>query len=99
MFIKDGMAHADNQEVELEVKRIEYIAENKFKVVFSTNEEKIFDISPLLNSQAFSILKENDNLSKVSLEYGVPSWLDGQIDLSPDYIYSHSEKSTNKKYA
>ena len=65
------------------------MAEHRLWLRFNTEEIKVFDFKPLLSAPAFHPLKEITLFNTVFLEYGVPVWGDGSIDIAPEYLYEH----------
>lgn len=56
-------------------------------VRFNNSEVKIFDFKPLLNAPAFAPLTNPDIFKSVYIDYGVPVWNDGDIDIAPETLY------------
>jgi len=56
-------------------------------IKFNTEEYKIFDFKPFLNEPAFIPLKDLSVFKNIRLNDGVPTWCDGEIDISPDILY------------
>jgi len=63
------------------------ICDYKLKAEFINGEIKIYDFSPQLEFPAFRPLKDKKLFSKVSLDHGIPVWLDGEIDIAPEILY------------
>jgi len=63
------------------------ISDYKLKVEFINGEVKIYDFSSQLDFPAFKPLKDKKIFSKVSLDHGIPIWLDGEIDIAPEVLY------------
>ena len=59
----------------------------KLWVRFNTGEAKIFDFKPMLDMPAFAALKNTELFNRVYIDYGVPVWNDGDIDIAPEKIY------------
>ena len=66
---------------------IHCLCDYKLKVEFINGEVKIYDFSQQLNFPAFQPLKDKRVFSNVSLDRGVPVWLDGEIDIAPEVLY------------
>jgi hypothetical protein len=62
----------------------------------------VFDLEPLLDAPAFIPLKDPAIFQDVKLDYGIPTWCDGRIDLSPAFIYVKGKRKiveeTKSKY-
>jgi hypothetical protein len=87
MHLKDGIAYADNLVAPIFVKSVRALDNYRLWIRFSTGEVKVFDFNPILDSPAFAPLKEKSVFENVYLDYGCPVWKDGEIDISPEWIY------------
>lgn len=89
MYIKDGIAYAGEQRPPIRVSGVRPMAEHRLWVRFNTGEAKIFDFSDELESPAFAPLRDREIFDGVYIDYGVPMWNDGEIDIAPEYLYQH----------
>ncbi len=89
MYIKDGIAYAGEAEKSLKVYGVRPLDGYKLWVRFSTGEAKICDFKELLDSPAFSPLKDKRLFNSVYLDYGVTVWNEGEIDIAPEYLYQN----------
>lgn len=89
MYIKNGIAYAGEQKQPLKISGVRPLADYKLWLRFSDGEAKIFDFSGLLNSPAFSPLKDKSVFDSVYIDYGVTVWNEGDIDIAPEYLYEH----------
>lgn len=87
MYIVDGIAYAGEQTPQIKVSGIRPLPDHKLWVRFQTGEAKIFDFKPLLESPAFRPLADESVFRGVYIDYGVPVWNDGDIDISPETLY------------
>lgn len=71
----------------------------KLWVRFNTGEAKIFDFKPLLDMPAFAPLKSPELFNRVYIDYGIPVWNDGDIDMAPERIYQEGVSCDNQKGA
>lgn len=90
MYIIDGIAYAGNSTPEMKVCGVRPLNDRRLWLRFSTGEAKVFDFSPLLSKPAFSPLVNEAVFKDVYLDYGIPTWNDGEIDISPAYLYENS---------
>ena len=62
-------------------------------VRFNTGEQRIYDFKPLLAKAAFAPLKDIEVFNSVYIDYGVTVWCDGEIDISPNELYTNGAKA------
>jgi hypothetical protein len=55
-----------------------------------SHEVRAYDVKPFFEYPLFSKLKNPEAFRSVYLDYGVPTWLDGEIDISPETLFSDS---------
>ena len=94
MYEKDGMVYAgemDNPRNLVTVKGVRPLGNYKLWLRFSTDEKKIFDVSPLLDFPAFAPLKDKNVFADVYLDYETVVWKDGEIDIAPETLYEQGE--------
>lgn len=90
MYIKDGIAYAGEQTPPVKVCGVRPMDGHKLWVRFNTGEAKVFDFTPLLSQAAFAPLADPDLFRGVYIDYGVTVWNDGEIDISPKFLYDNS---------
>lgn len=90
MYIVDGIAYAGEKEPEIKIKGVRPMEDYKLWLRFSTGEAKIFDFKPLLEKSVFAPLADKAVFQGVYIDYGVTVWNDGDIDVSPKFLYDHS---------
>ena len=89
MYILDGIAYAGNRTPELKVSGVRPMDNYLLQVRFNNGEAKVFDFKPLLEKSAFIPLKDIDVFKGVYIDYGIPVWNDGDIGISPEYLYEN----------
>ncbi len=87
MYIKNGIVYAGEPSPLLKINGVRPLDNFRLWVRFSTGEAKIFDFKDLLDSPAFSPLKDKRVFDAVYIDYGVTVWNDGNIDIAPEYLY------------
>lgn len=87
MYIIDGIAYAGEQKPLLKVCGVRPMKDFKLWVRFNTGEAKIIDFKEFLSMPAFSPLSDKAVFDEVYIDYGVPVWNDGDIDISPELLY------------
>jgi hypothetical protein len=83
----NGIAYADEKEHSITAVSVRALDNHKLWIRFSTGETKVFDFLPLLESGVFSTLKDKELFSNVYVDYGVPVWCNGEIDIAPERLY------------
>lgn len=87
MYVVNGIAYAGNPTPAITVCGVRPLDDYKLWVRFNTGEVKIFDFKPLLCMPAFAPLSNEDAFRQVYIDYGVPVWDDGNIDIAPEMLY------------
>jgi hypothetical protein len=90
MYISDGIAYAGEKQPAVKVCGVRPMNDFQLWVRFSTGEAKVFDFKPLLDAPAFQPLRDEQLFREVYIDYGVTVWADGDIDISPSYLYENS---------
>ncbi len=93
MYVIDGIAYAGEAEPVLKVCGVRPMDGYKLWVRFNTGEAKIFDFKALLDMPAFAPLSDKAVFDGVYIDYGVPVWKDGEIDISPEMLYDKGEEA------
>ncbi|MDR2667135.1 MAG: DUF2442 domain-containing protein [Holosporales bacterium] len=89
MYVENGIAYAEGPAFIRNVVNIRPLKDFRLLLKFNTGEIKTFDFTPLLKSPAFMPLSNVELFNDVYIDYGVPTWDDGSIDISPDFIYQN----------
>lgn len=91
MYELYGICYAGEKTPDLEVSSIIILDDGILLVKFSTFETRLFDVTSLLDKgSAFLPLKLEENRKTAKVTYGFVSWMDGQIDISPEAMYEDS---------
>lgn len=90
MKIRDGICYADSREQPLTIVGFKVNDDWTIRLKFSNGEVRTVDMHPLLSCKAFKPLEDIEKFKDVSLEYGTLSWLDGEIDIAPEYLWEQS---------
>ena len=89
MYIVDGIAYAGEPKQPVKVCSVRPMGDYVLWVRFNTGEAKTFDFKPLLSSPAFAPLADKAVFGAVYIDYGVPVWKGGDIDIAPEYLYEN----------
>ena len=95
MYIKNGIAYAGEDAPLLKVSGVRPLKNHKLWLRFNNGEARIFDFAPLLGKPAFAPLKEESVFFGVYIDYGVPVWNDGDIDIAPETLYEQSVSASD----
>ena len=68
----------------------------KLILSFDENEQRIFDVSPILNFGKFSELQDLETFKKVHVSFDTIEW-DNGLDLDPEYLYEKSKEMRTKR--
>ena len=95
MYIINGIAYAGEQKPMLKVSGVRPLEGHRLWVRFNTGEAKIFDFKPLLHRPAFAPLMDKQVFDSVYIDYGVPVWNGGNIDIAPEELYAQGTEAEN----
>ena len=87
MYIKDGIAYAGEEAPPIRVSGIRPLPGHRLWIRFSTGEAKIADMTPYLSTPAFEPLRDEALFREVYIDYGMPVWQNGDIDIAPETLY------------
>jgi len=90
MYIKNGIAYAGEETPMLKVNGVRPLENHRLWLRFNTGEARVFDLTPLLSQPAFAPLADINVFKGVYIDYGVPVWNDGDIDIAPETLYEQS---------
>ncbi|WP_300448157.1 DUF2442 domain-containing protein [uncultured Oscillibacter sp.] len=90
MYIVDGIAYAGEKEPVIKISGVRPMEDFKLWLRFSTGEAKVFDFKPLLEKPAFAPLADRAVFNGVYIDYGVTVWNNGNIDISPKFLYDNA---------
>ena len=87
MYVVNGIVYAGEQAPALAISGVRPMEDYKLWVRFNTGEAKVFDFKPLLGKAAFAPLADTATFRNVYIDYGVPVWNNGDIDIAPETLY------------
>ena len=90
MIVRDGKCYAENPLPVLKITGFETFAPHQMRVVFNDGETRIFDGRTLLKGEAFAPLADADTFADCRLDYETLTWLDGELDVAPEFVYENS---------
>ncbi|MDR0853716.1 MAG: DUF2442 domain-containing protein [Clostridiales Family XIII bacterium] len=90
MYIKNGIAYADDLGMEIEVAAVKPLNDYKLLVTFSTNETKLYDFKPHLSHDVFRPLRDINLFMAAHVGFGTVVW-DNDLDIAPERLYEDGE--------
>ena len=90
MYIQNGIAYAGEPMQDAYIEDAQVVNDLCKLIKFSTGEMRLFDAVPLIEKPAFGPLSSPETFQAFSIDHGVLCWLDGDIDIAPEYLYEHS---------
>lgn len=92
MYIVDDVAYAGEPVEDIEVSSVRYMGDAIMLLTFSTGETRLFDASCLQSIPVFEPLRDETVLKDFQLDFGILTWLGGDIDIAPEALYERSFK-------
>lgn len=89
MYEVDGICYAGTPSDNPRIVEATPLMGGMLLVSFASGERRLFDTT-LVSGPAFAPLRDGSAQASVMVEHGFVSWLDGTIDLAPEYVYEHS---------
>ena len=89
MYIIDGIAYAKEEQEFIEVVDVKVLDDMILLLKFNTGEQRVFDAT-ILNGEVFKPLRDKKIFNNVQIDCGVVTWMDGDIDCAPEYMYENS---------
>ncbi len=97
MYIVDGIAYAGDRKPVLRVTGVRPLNDFRLWTRFNNGEARVFDFKPLLKMPGYAPLSNIDTFKDVYIDYGVPVWNDGDIDIAPEYLYENGVSDLETK--
>ena len=91
MIVKNGVCYPDDMAPALSVVGCSVLDDTHLRVQFSTGDVRVVDISPLFSIPALAPLKTPGILRAFSIDHGILTWLDGEIDIAPEWLFDHGK--------
>lgn len=88
MYILNGVCYADKTE-EKEIQYVKVLDGMMLLLTFEDGEKRLFDAHKL-NGPAFECLKNPEVFKTANIEFGAVTWLNGEVDCAPEFMYNHS---------
>lgn len=89
MYISNGFVYGGQPINSIKVLSVKPLNDMVMLLTFSNGETRLFDAT-ILNGEIFEPLK-NDSIFKCPvIDHGVVTWLNGEIDCAPEFMYNNS---------
>lgn len=89
MYIINGICYAGISGNESKITAVKALDNMMLLLTFEGGEKRLFDATELTGS-AFEPLKDPEVFKTATIEYGAVTWLNGEIDCAPEFMYNHS---------
>ena len=89
MHIIDGIAYADDARPAIRVCGLRSLSDHRLWVRFSDGTAKEVDFTPILKDPAFVPLQDEKVFNRAYIDFNTIVWCDGDIDISPEWLYNH----------
>lgn len=89
MYILNGIVYGEEVMNVFRVIAVKPLKDRIMLPTFSNGETRLFDAT-ILEGEVFEPLKNENIFRNPSIEHGVVTWLDGDIDCVPEYMYKNS---------
>lgn len=89
MYIKNGIVYGGEPKSSLTVLKVKILPGKIMLITFSNNETRLFD-GTILKDGVFKKLDDESVFEDVKVDHGVITWLNGEIDCAPEFMYKNS---------
>ena len=90
MYVINGIAYAGTSVQDMRVSAVKPLDDMMMLVTFASGERRLYDATQLLEYPAFQPLKDETVFKTASVDHGVVTWMDGDIDIAPETMYATS---------
>ena len=91
MIVRNGKCMAENPVPVVKIVAAKSLGGYLLDVLFNDNSHRVFDGSVLLDGEVFKPLSDQRVFADYKLDYETLTWNDGDIDVAPEYVYTHSK--------
>ena len=89
MYIWEGIVYGGEPEQPVRVDQVKVLPDRMLLIRFNNGELRLFDAT-LLEGPVFEPLRDEQVFSAPVIDHGVITWMDGEIDCAPEFMYEHS---------
>lgn len=90
MYEKDGIVYAGENNKVFSIVSVRNLGDYNLLILFSNHQERIVDCKKLLQFEIFEELKDINVFNSYKLDGITLTWLDGKLDIAPEYLYDIS---------
>ena len=85
----NGIVYGGEPKEPLNVTNFKILPDKIMLVTFSTGEKRLFD-GTVLKGGIFEKLNDETIFNNAKLDHGVVTWLDGEVDCAPEFMFENS---------
>ncbi|MBQ6611318.1 MAG: DUF2442 domain-containing protein [Oscillospiraceae bacterium] len=89
MYFSNGFVYGGEPAEMLKVSSVKVLDNMMMLIRFNTGETRLFDAS-VLEGRIFLPLRDRAIFQKPEIDHGVVTWMNGEIDCSPEFMYDKS---------
>ena len=89
MYQKNDIIYASESGEDIRVRTVKALPYHMLLLTFTTGEKRLFD-GTALEGGAFAPLADEAVFRTAAVFHGAVTWLDGEIDCAPEYLYENS---------
>ena len=90
MYIVGEIAYASTPAEQMRIIAAKPLPDMMMILTFASGEKRLYDASGLLAYPAFAPLSNQEVFQNASIDHGVVTWSDGEIDIAPETMYQNS---------
>jgi len=94
MVVQNRMCYADSHTPVLKIVSAKSRGGYELDVLFNNGDRRVFDGRKLLVGEVFAPLADEKVFNDYRLDYETLTWLDGEVDVAPEFVYENSECAT-----
>ena len=91
MVVRDDICYAEASEPQTKIVAAENVGDCLVKVCFNDGTTRLFDGHTLVG-EVFAPLADPATFANWTLDYETLTWNDGDIDIAPEYVFTHSKE-------
>ena len=89
MYFSNGFVYGGTPTKLMKITKVKPLDNMMLLLTFNSGEQRLYDASQLLEYPVFH-LKDKEVFSHPEIDHGVVTWLDGELDISPESMYENS---------